>query len=344
MDGLNKIRATTAQDLLDIPTTVADVIVVVDRDTPIVNGTVPMPIVGWSKQWFILSTKIDITNLTMNSGGKTIHGNVTSLAAGTAAGWIYDEISDSWFSLFNTDPRWGRISGLLSNQTDLQAALDAKLSASGNGSALTGLTKTQVGLANVDNTSDASKPISTATQTALNAKQATLVSATNVKTINGSSILGAGDLAVNQIASVQWARVAGSNATTTGQALVDITGLTLPLVANAVYEVEAHLSVSTSAVTTGTAYGINYSAAGATVESTFTGSASTTTTKTLRVSAFNSATVIYLAGSAQTGGVIVKGIVTTGANAGNLTLQHLKLTSGTSTVFINSFIKTIRIS
>jgi hypothetical protein len=58
------------------------------------------------------------------------------------------------------------------------------------------LDKTAVGLANVDNTSDLNKPISTATQTALNAKQATLVSATNIKTINGNSILGSGDLVV----------------------------------------------------------------------------------------------------------------------------------------------------
>jgi hypothetical protein len=59
------------------------------------------------------------------------------------------------------------------------------------------LDKTAVGLANVDNTSDLNKPISTATQTALNAKQATLVSATNIKTINGNSILGSGDLVVS---------------------------------------------------------------------------------------------------------------------------------------------------
>jgi hypothetical protein len=40
----------------------------------------------------------------------------------------------------------------------------------GNGASLTGMTKeTQVGLSNVDNTSDANKPIST-TQTALNLK------------------------------------------------------------------------------------------------------------------------------------------------------------------------------
>ena len=34
-------------------------------------------------------------------------------------------------------------------------------------------------------------------QTALDAKQATLVSATNIKTINGSSVLGSGDLTVS---------------------------------------------------------------------------------------------------------------------------------------------------
>lgn len=57
-------------------------------------------------------------------------------------------------------------------------------------------TKTEVGLGNVDNTSDANKPVSTATQTALNAKQATLVSGTNIKTINGTSLLGSGNLEV----------------------------------------------------------------------------------------------------------------------------------------------------
>jgi hypothetical protein len=58
------------------------------------------------------------------------------------------------------------------------------------------LTKSDVGLSNVDNTSDINKPISSATQTALNAKQNTLVSGTNIKTINGNTILGSGDLVV----------------------------------------------------------------------------------------------------------------------------------------------------
>ncbi|GIQ57179.1 hypothetical protein Flavo103_03150 [Flavobacterium collinsii] len=59
------------------------------------------------------------------------------------------------------------------------------------------LDKTAVGLSNVDNTSDLNKPVSTATQTALNAKQATLVSGTNIKTVNGTSILGSGDITIS---------------------------------------------------------------------------------------------------------------------------------------------------
>lgn len=69
----------------------------------------------------------------------------------------------------------------------------------------TSVTKDEVGLGNVDNTSDADKPISTATQTALNAKQATLVSGTNIKTINSTSLLGSGDV------SVQPTLVSGTN-------------------------------------------------------------------------------------------------------------------------------------
>ena len=56
--------------------------------------------------------------------------------------------------------------------------------------------KADVGLSNVDNTSDADKPVSTATAAALSGKQNTLVSGTNIKTINGASVLGSGDVTV----------------------------------------------------------------------------------------------------------------------------------------------------
>ena len=62
--------------------------------------------------------------------------------------------------------------------------------------------KTALALNAVDNTSDANKPISSATQTALDAKQATLVSGTNIKTINSTSILGSGNIAISS--AVAW--------------------------------------------------------------------------------------------------------------------------------------------
>jgi hypothetical protein len=52
------------------------------------------------------------------------------------------------------------------------------------------------GLNNVNNTSDTSKPISTLTQTALNGKQGTLVSGTNISTINGQSLLSGNPLVI----------------------------------------------------------------------------------------------------------------------------------------------------
>ncbi len=140
------------------------------------------------------------------------------------------------------------------------------------------------------------------------------------------------------------ARVSGSNATTTGQNLVDITGLSVALEASATYEIEAILSVGTSAVTTGTKYGINYSVAGASIEATLVGSSTSSAMKSERITAFNTSGGAYLTTSGQTGSIWIKGIVTTGANAGNLTVQHLKVTSGTSTVYINSYLKVKKIA
>ena len=110
---------------------------------------------------------------------------------------------------------WGEIEGTLSNQTDLQDALDLKANASelgatafsndyndlentptliSNHSELNlddgtnphGTTKSDVGLSNVDNTSDIDKPISDATQTALNLKldKVTTLGVERVYTIN----------------------------------------------------------------------------------------------------------------------------------------------------------------
>jgi hypothetical protein len=73
--------------------------------------------------------------------------------------------------------------------------------------------KTSLALNNVDNTSDANKPVSSATQTALDAKQATLVSGTNIKTVNNTSLLGSGNIAISS--AVAWGGITGTLSTQT---------------------------------------------------------------------------------------------------------------------------------
>jgi hypothetical protein len=109
--------------------------------------------------------------------------------------------------------------------TNLQSTLDAKEPSVATGTTAQyyrgdkswqSLNKTAIGLANVDNTSDANKPVSTATSTALNAKQNTLISGTSIKTIAGLSVLGSGDLGVIPLA---YGGTGGTTASTARSAL-----------------------------------------------------------------------------------------------------------------------------
>ncbi len=95
-----------------------------------------------------------------------------------------DRITDALINAWNNASTWVTTNG---------ATLIAHLTRTDNPHQVT---KAQVGLGDADNTSDANKPVSIATQTALNLKQNTLVSATNIKTINGATILGSGDLVI----------------------------------------------------------------------------------------------------------------------------------------------------
>jgi hypothetical protein len=96
---------------------------------------------------------------------------------------------------------WGSITGTLSDQTDLQSALDAKedtITATTSADYYRGdktfatLDKAAVGLSNVDNTADADKPVSTATQTALDAKTNKLIT-TNRQTASYTLVLSDAD-------------------------------------------------------------------------------------------------------------------------------------------------------
>jgi hypothetical protein len=139
-----------------------------------------------------------------------------------------------------------------------------------------------------------------------------------------------------------YSRVTGANATTTGQSLTNITGLTFAAAAGTTYEFEAVLSVGTNAVTTGTGYGVNYSGTVTAIEAIIAGSTSTTQSKILRISALNTPAAGFLTSNGSNGGISIKGVIVTNT-AGNITIQHLKTSSGTSTVFVNSYLKVIKI-
>lgn len=86
--------------------------------------------------------------------------------------------------------------GAVTNITALQGNVSALNNHTANTSNPHNVTKAQIGLSNVTDVTPLELPVSNATQTALNTKQATLVSTTNIKTINGVSILGSGDMVI----------------------------------------------------------------------------------------------------------------------------------------------------
>lgn len=83
------------------------------------------------------------------------------------------------------------------------------------------VTAAQVGLGEVNNTSDINKPISSATQFALSLlqsnKQNTLISGSNIKTINNQSLLGGGNIEIQssggEADTVQWNNITGKPST-----------------------------------------------------------------------------------------------------------------------------------
>ncbi len=127
------------------------------------------------------------------------------------------------------------------------------------------LTKSDVGLGNVDNTSDLNKPISTATQTALNAKENTITAGTSsqyyrgdktFQTLNGTAVSNdsnvTGSTVKDALNTIQaeldintLVALSGSNITTTSATLVDLTGLVTPtLPANSAWYFEIFLATT----------------------------------------------------------------------------------------------------
>ena len=137
--------------------------------------------------------------------------------------------------------------------------------------------------------------------------------------------------------------VSGSDATTTGQTLVDVTGLITPTLTNSTkYEFEAILDCSVSAVTTGNQYAITGNGTGgaAVLNAVLTGTTTGTTMTSEQLNTSGTASTARLLTSAQSGMIIIRGFLTTrGSGTATISVQHLKVTSGTSTVKIGSILR-----
>lgn len=133
--------------------------------------------------------------------------------------------------------------------------------------------KTLLTVNNVDNTSDANKPVSTATQAGLDTKQATLVSGTNIKTINGSSVLGSGDLVVSGSGAPTFINLASLFSSTSTTPAV-VTGWSFAVTTGKTYRVTVIADYQTAATTTGGILGISLTTATGSVRGFAEGSVS----------------------------------------------------------------------
>ena len=125
-----------------------------------------------SNQTVALGTPSSITSATSNSATGTTHTHALD-ATGVTAG-SYGGASS--IATFSVDAK-GRITSAASVAVSVPAGNitgTLPIANGGTGATTASTARANLGLGNVDNTSDLAKPISTATQTALNAKQDSL--------------------------------------------------------------------------------------------------------------------------------------------------------------------------
>lgn len=169
-----------------------------------------------------LANKIPLTQrgavngvATLDAGGKIPSSQLPSLSLTTVSvvansGAMIALVAQQGDVAIRTDlsktfVRNASSNGDATDWTELQTPTDSVLSVAGRTGVIT-LTKTDVGLANVDNTSDANKPVSTATTTALDGKAATGIIAASGLTSATATITGrttAGTGAVEELTGTQ---------------------------------------------------------------------------------------------------------------------------------------------
>lgn len=192
------------------------------------------------------------------------NGNVLS-TNGTAYQWY--NVSSALSAKLNTSDSASMLSPYIRSAvaTATYQPIGSYLTSITSGNVTTALGYTPVNptaISNINNTSDANKPVSTAQQTALDAKQATLVSGTNIKTINGASLLGSSDIAISGASTTTFLNLA-SNFSSTIVTEAAVTGWTFAVTSGKQYRIEIIASYQTAATTTGGELGFFLTASGA---------------------------------------------------------------------------------
>lgn len=152
---------------------------------------------------------------------------------------------------------------------------------------------------------------------------------------DGSLLYFTPSLTRRKIAIVDYAEVT-SDFNTTATTGTDITGLSIALNTNSTYTFEATLQTNNVAPGTSNKYAVQYSVAGATVQAGHSGTTSAAATRSERISALNTLGNTYETAN-NDGFDLIKGRITTGANAGNLTIQIANVgAGGTAKVYAGS--------
>jgi hypothetical protein len=154
--------------------------------------------------------------------------------------------------------------------------------------------------------------------------------ACGVSGVSGVSGVGDWDSIVN---------VAGSDATTTGQSLVDITGLTYALAANHTYEFEAVLTTASSDVV-GLQVGAHCTQTLQRFAAMVLGGTTTTQGSSCNIPIDTASSTTYTSQSTAAGIVYIKGsFISNASTGGTFSVRFLKVTSGTATIRIGSTLK-----
>lgn len=166
----------------------------------------------------------------------------------------------------------------------------------------------------------------------LAAKQATLVSATNIKTVNGSSLLGSGNLVVSSGYTFV-GTLAGNQATGANVTPVTLTGLVFSYEANSKYRIWFMGRVQPVAATTGCGFQFDLSSAVTAINLMFTHQLANTGTLSGGHSIADDASVGVSSGlpGTSTYPVSGKGLLVTGANTGTAQLRFLSETTAVIT-------------